>query len=322
MSNHLHLQVEKKSRLLIIIFFLCTSISFFAQEECLIIGRTTGELSIKEKLNIRVFGFSSSLSGQVTLPGVSINVIEGDSVNIDFWNISQGNPVSLYCESIEFLQKEENGKVMKEKKPIDHMEHGFYSFKAEKPGVYLYYSPENNPFNFQAGMFGTIIIQPKKNDSLSEKKGNEALWCSHEIDTKWHTDQIMNVAHDDINKPIVLPKYNPDYFLINGKMIKDIKGLQSLNDIKSEGVLLRLVNSGLYLHEIALPSSMKFKLIFGDANHVLVSSKEIKIQLYPKECLELLLFLENIEEKERILYRFIDPILKKVHFKANIPVFY
>lgn len=313
--------MKKRNKIILAFSFLFVNAFLFSQNKRLIIGRTTGKLAIRKNIEIRTFGFTDSLSGQVTLPGSDIDVKEGDSVSIDFWNISQGNPVSLYCKEIEFGQRNKENEVLKKKEPVHHMEHGFYSFLAKKAGTYLYYSPENYPFNLQAGMFGVIIIRPKENDSLAVKSLNEILWCSYEIDTKWHKDDIMGTEYDVSNRPVILPDYKPDYFLINGEIVIKNKGLQSLEN-KKETVLLRLINSGLYLHEIQFPSGAKLQLISGNDTNITALSKGNKIQLHSGECFELLASLENVGEKEQVSYHFIDSISKKVCYKANIPVFY
>jgi len=313
--------MKKWIKIILVFSFLFIGTFLFSQNERLIIGRTTGKLAIRKNVEIRTFGFTDSLSGQVTLPGSDIDVKVGDSVNIDFWNISQGNPVSLYCKEIEFLQQNKENEVLKKKEPVHHMEHGFYSFRAKKAGTFLYYSPENYPFNLQAGMFGVIIIRTKENDSLHAKPLSEILWCSYEIDTKWHKDDIMGTEYDVSNKPIILPDYKPKYFLINGEMAIKNKGLQLLEH-KKETVLLRLVNSGLYLHEIQFPSGVKLQLISGNDTNIIALSNGYKVQLHPGECFELLTFLENVGEKEQVSYQFTDPISKKVCYKANIPIFY
>ncbi|AYN06629.1 copper oxidase [Flavobacterium sp. 140616W15] len=307
--------------MIVVFSFLFVSTFLVAQNERLIIGRTTGQLAISSNLKIRTFGFANTLSGQVTLPGSYIDVRVGDSVNIDFWNISQGNPVSLYCKEIEFLQLNKEKELMKIKEPVHHMEHGFYSFQAKKAGTYLYYSPENYPFNLQAGMFGVIVIRPKENHATTVEPLSEVLWCSYEIDTKWHTDAIMGTEYDYTNKPIILPVYKPNYFFINGETVLKNKGLQSVTH-KKEPVLLRLVNAGLYLHEIVFPSNTKLQLISGNETNIMKLSDGYKVQLQPSECIELLSSLENVGEKESIMYHFIDPISKKEYYKASIPVFY
>lgn len=319
--DNLSLEMKRRCKCILVFLFVCTGPFLSAQNDRLIIGRTTGKLAIAKNVTIRTFGFTDSLSGQVTFPGSEIEAREGDSVSIDFWNISQGNPVSLYCKEMEFQQRNAENEVVKVKEPIHHMVHGFYSFQAKKAGTYLYYSPENYPFNLQAGMFGVLIIRPKETDSLDHKPSQEMLWCSNEIDTKWHTDAIMGTAYDVSNKPILLPLYKPNYFLINGKTTIENKGLQSFVN-KKEKVLLRLVNSGLYVHEIQFPSDAKLKFISGSDRNLIAGPNGFKIQLNSRECLEVLVFLDQVIEKEKIRYHFIEPISKKVAYKAEIPVFY
>ena len=301
--------------------FLLSNLFLFSQNEHLVIGRTTGKLLLKNNVPIRTFGFTNSLSGQVTLPGSQIKAKVGDTVRVDFWSISQGNPVSLFCKEIDFVQWDKNNKLMKKKEAIHHMEHGFYSFIAEKPGTYLYYSPENYPFNLQAGMFGLIIIEPKEKDLLAAEPLREILWCSNELDTKWHTDAIMGTEYDPRNKPIVLPPYKPNYFLINGQVASDSKGLQSL-DRKNETVLLRLVNSGLYLHEIVFPPNAKLKLRFGSETALTESANGCTVALHAGESLEILVSLENVGDTEQLMYRFNDPISKKKVYETAIAVFH
>jgi len=309
------------SKILFVVYFLFVTSFLFSQNERLIIGRTTGKLVLSNAVTIRAFGFASSLSGQITLPGYAIDAQEGDEVKIDFWNISQGNPVSLHSKEIEFVQRNKNNEIMKVKEPIHHMEHGFYSFQAKKAGTYLYYSPENYPFNLQAGMFGVIIIRTKEKDSLAVKPSNEILWCSNEVDPKWHTDAIMGTEYDISNTPIKLPDYKPSFFLINGGTALKNKGLQALAD-KNETVLLRLVNAGLYRHEICFPLGTKIQFISGNETHILRVTTGYKIQLDSGECLELYAFLGDTAQKEKISYQFIDPVSNTIYHQADIPVFY
>lgn len=311
--------MKKKGTILLLIslFWLIRS---YSQKDQLIIGRTTGKLALNTKTSIRTFGFTSSLSGQVTLPGSTITAQVGDSLFIDFWNISQGNPVSLYCKQIDFIQRDSTREISKIIEPIHHMEHGYYSLTAAKPGTYLYYSPENYPFNVQAGMFGLIIITEPKAE-INGEEPEEVLWCSHEIDTKWHTDALMGTEYDPSNKPILFPEYNPKYFCINGKNITKIKGLQSRTN-SQKTILLRLVNAGLYNHIIQFPSKVKLHVKFVTDNNSNNKSLENKVTLGSGESMELLVSLKEVTANEQIMYQFIDPITKKNSFKATIPVFY
>lgn len=309
-----------KNKIGLLIIFLLVAISLSAQNEKLIIGRTTGKFVLKKNNELRVFGFSNSLSGQVTLPGSLIEVKQDDSIYINFWNISQGNPVSLYSKGIDFEQQNEAHQVIKVKQSIDHMEHGFYTFSTKKCGTYLYYSPENYPFNLQAGMFGVVIIRSKITDSLAVIKNNELLWCSYEIDTNWHTDAIMDVEHDDINKPIELPDYQPKFFFINGVATKNVKGLQSYAK-RSEKIVLRIVNAGLYRNEILFPLKTELGVVFGKRDAISTTSKNEIVQLEAGDCIELSISLAEVKKNETIIYQYIESETNQVKHKAKISVF-
>lgn len=311
----------KKQGIILLLISLFGITPLFSQKEQLIIGRTTGTVSLNKNKSIRTFGFTSSLSGQVTLPGYTITTRVGDSINIDFWNISQGNPVSLYCKEIDFVQRDSNKEISKIKEPIHHMEHGFYSFTATKQGTYLYYSPENYPFNFQAGMFGLIIISEPKKVANTVEAFEEVIWCSHEIDTKWHTDALMGTEYDSSNKPVLIPEYSPNYFCINGQNSTKIKGLHSRTNAKKT-TLLRLANAGLYNHTIHFPPKAVLQVKFATDSNFKNKVTENKVNIASGECIELLVSLEEVTANEKITYQFIDPITKKNFFKASIPVFY
>ncbi len=313
--------MKKLFTILVFYIFLLWITPLFSQKEQLIIGRTTGILFLNNKKSIRTFGFTNSLSGQVTLPGHIISAKVGDSVHLDFWNISQGNPVSLYCKEIDFLQRDSNHEIMVKKEPVHHMEHGYYSFLAKKTGTYLYYSPENYPFHLQAGMFGLIIIKSPNTYSQSVTSMEEVLWCSHEIDTEWHTDDLMGTEYNPSNKPIIIPRYAPNYFCVNGKNSKKVKGLLDRNS-NHKTILLRLVNAGLYLHSVQFPSKVKLQINNGIDSNFNQKIKENKIVIASGETIELLVNLEDVNAKEKIFYQFIEPETQKECFRAEIPVLY
>lgn len=307
-------------RILFFVFLFWTTVSY-SQKEQLIIGRTTGTLSISPKKNIRTFGFTHSLSGPVTLPGHTITAKVGDSIHIDFWNISQGNPVSLYCKEINFIQRNRDREILSKKEPVHHMEHGYYSFVATKPGTYLYYSPENYPFHLQAGMFGLIIITPENTDAVADTSFPELRWCSHEIDTKWHTNMLMGTEYDPTNQPIPIPKYVPEYFCINGQKASNIKGVISKKDT-SKTILLRLANAGLYTHTIQFPVKVILEIKNHNINDISNKIQQNKITIASGETIEIVVNLEATTPKETITYQFIEPTTQKEYATTTIPIWY
>jgi FtsP/CotA-like multicopper oxidase with cupredoxin domain len=283
------------------------------QQEHLIIGRTTGELLLDGE-KIRVFGFTNTLSGQVTLPGTTIEAIAGDSVGIDFWNISQGDPHVIFMDSI-LLQRKTSDGLIAEEQAVYHMDHGYYQFAAPAPGTYLYYCSENFPVNLRAGMFGVMIVRPEIPLPLVQQ---ELLWCSFEMDTVWQQLAISDTEDDLL--PHEFPAYNPQYFLLNGKPIKEAEAI-AWNVGKSKApILIRLVNAGQWKQEISFPKPLIIQPI-NKRKTLLKNRRFQELILNPKETCELLVYPPETKKKYRVKYVFRDPVSEQIKHRTFLPIF-
>lgn len=283
------------------------------QQQHLIIGRTTGELLLKGE-KIRVFGFTNTLSGQVTLPGTSIEVMTGDSVLIDFWNISQGNPHVIFMDSIPLVRTTSDG-VLAEEQAVYHMDHGYYHFIAPAPGTYLYYCSENFPFNLRAGMFGVMIVRPK---AAPQEEGQEFLWCSFEMDPVWQ--ELALLEAENTPQPNERPIYQPQHFLLNGKPFKETEPMALSEGKNNAPILIRLVNAGHWQQEINFPKGLRLQLL--DERKTLFKTKhQQQLVLAPRETCELLLELPLVKKKRRIKYIFRDPETGRMKHRAFLPIY-
>lgn len=307
-------------RIILIIFVLAGFVST-AQEEWLIIGRTTGALSFNKTDTIRCFGFSNSLSGQITLPGVPIEVYQGDTVAIDFWNISQGRPHSLSIKGLEISQKNQRQIYTTEKEEVHHMNHGFYKFHATELGTYIYYSSENTSFYLQAGMFGLVIVRPKEQNETTQKL-REVIWCSHEIDTSWHSDYLMDFEDEFRGAKVDYPRYKPDYYLINGQTIKLNKGLGFDPPTDSSKVILRLANTGAFNNLITFPENVSVTYLSGNSTSLTSDKKGAQIHLETLESIDVLVSVKSYSRKSRIVYSYIEPSSGKTKHKSKLPLFF
>ena len=305
-------------RLLLEILFLVITLTSTAQSEWLIIGRTTGELSFNGKDTIRCFGFSNSLSGQITLPGAMIEAAEGDSVLIDFWNISQGAPHALSIMNLEILQKNNKGHYEIEKKEIHHMDHGFYKFHAKEAGTHIYYSSRNTSFSLQAGMFGLVIIQPK-----TPKKINcpEVVWCSNEIDSTWHSNYLLDYENEFRSAKPQYPKYKPQYYLINGQEINQNQGLELDPSIDTNQVILRLANTGTFSNLITFPRNVTISHLSGDPQVITKDKNGTHVHLETLETVDVLVQTDAFSENTTVLYRYVDSNTGKTKHKVKLPLF-
>ena len=291
----------------------------FGQGEQLIIGRTTGVFNLDDDSSVRIFGFTNTLSGQVDLPGITLEAMVGDSVTIDFWNISQGDPHTLFIDGIELRLTDEDGLPLKEE-TIHHMEHGYYHFRADRPGTYMYYCPENYPFNVQAGMFGILIVRPNEKSVPKTPKHKEILWCSFEMDTTWHNDSIMEIERSKSFFPVENPSYNPQYFLINGSPVDQIEAVDSFGKRNKEPILIRIQNTGQWQHEISFPEKLTIEKLSGDDAILTTSAKTKKLILKPKENCELLVYAPKRIIDLNIQYDFRNPETNKIEHTGYIPV--
>jgi len=291
--------------------------STVAQVNKLIIGRTTGVFELENKDSIRVFGFTNTLSGQVTLPGTTLEVIEGDTVLLDFWNISQGDPHEIVIKGIELTKTNTSAKEQLDQR-VYHMEHGYYHFLAKNPGTYIYYCPINYPFNLQAGMFGVLIIRPQK--ALLNPKNKELLWCSFEMDTNWHNNEVMDVEYDEQATPLEWPAYNPKHFFINGKTNQQLKEQEMVLNISSkQTTVLRLANTGFWQHKIKFPQELNVEIKRTSNLKNSELNKLNQLTVDPLETFEIWITSQK-KTKETIQYDFINPATNKVENTQYIPV--
>ncbi len=300
-------------KFVLIAFLQCTVTMVFSQSEIMLIGRTTGELDLGNKQTVRVFGFTNSLSGAISLPGTSINLTVCDSVNVDFWNISQGQNHAFFIKGIP-LTKEL--KTQAKTEGIAHMEHGFYQFNAAVPGTYIYYCPLEFPFNLQAGMFGIINLKEPSDSSKLE----EVLWCSYEIDTAWHNAALLDFEYTTRFDQKEIPPYNPSYFLINGWANQKLKKERLTLSLKERPRLkITLVNTGQYNHQITFPPEVGIEVLRFSNKELNYLNENNCIHLPPMETCELILTAQK-KIKTFIKYQFIDPNQRQFPFTQQIPI--
>jgi len=301
---------------------LLINFTTIAQVNELIIGRTTGVFQIESKDSVRVFGFTNTLSGQVTLPGTTIEVMEGDDVTIDFWNISQGDPHEIVIKGID-LKTNDASPIKNVDNSVHHMEHGYYNFIAEHPGTYIYYCSVNYPFNIQAGMFGVLIIRAHEdylNATKKETDTKELLWCSFEMDPNWHDNSLMDVEYEQQPELAELPPYNPQHFFINGKTNEQLNNKEIVMNLDTEGpTILRLANTGFWKHEIKFPNELKVEVIRRNKlkNNNLESIRNLTIN--PLETFELRISSKKTTNKN-IQFDFINPETNSIENTQYIPV--
>lgn len=254
----------------ILLLALCFESSGQIDYSKLIIGRNNGSKTLHDGHVTDIFGFAETLGEAIDLPGPTIEITEGDSVEIDFWNVSQGAPHTIHLHGLDVDQ--ENDGVPHLSFEVHHMDHGIYKFKAPHPGTYIYHCHVVSTIHVQAGMYGVIIVNPADGSNNTTWIGGESfdrdiLFNATEIDTNWHIESVLDHEHDTVNPvPMYIPEsYEPQYFLVNGESGSQLTDPSNFYTTgQNEDVYMRLVNIGYYGVRYIFPSTVNARTISSD----------------------------------------------------------
>ncbi len=272
-------------RILLVLFLSLFVLASDAQSKVLLIGRNLGTKTLPDSNTIRTFGFAKGLNDNPSVPGPTLHVREGDSLTIDFWNISQGAGHTIHLHGLDVDQA--NDGVPHLSYTVEHMEHGYYKFKAPHPGTYLYHCHVISSIHVQAGMYGMLIVHTKS-DSLKTWEGGyrfdkEFALLTSEIDTFWHQDTVLNQGHDHMIHTAVIPKFNPQFFLVNGHASRNEREVDSIHFKAGEKVFLRLANIGNLANKYHFPSFLNAQIVSSDGRALPSAEMTNELWVFPGE---------------------------------------
>jgi FtsP/CotA-like multicopper oxidase with cupredoxin domain len=261
--------------------------TYCAQTNVFLIGRTLGDKIIANGDTLRVFGFAPNLGAHPPIPGPLIEANQGDSVHIDFWNVSQLHHHTIHLHGLDVNQQNDGVPMLSFE--VDHMEHGFYHFKAPHAGTYLYHCHVGSTIHLQAGMYGPIIIRPSDGSNTTWDGGyafdTETMMFMSEFDTFWHSDSILDHPHDTtaMLDTLEVPRYNPDNFLINGLSDHQLEDSIELNSKTDFVNYFRLVNIGYCSNRVIFPASLGAQIIDSDGRPLPSVEMNDTVDIYPGE---------------------------------------
>lgn len=274
-------------RKVVLIVIMLIAVGAHSQVNVFLIGRTIGEKIIANGDTIRVYGFAPNLGSHPPIPAPLIEANQGDSVIIDFWNVSQLHKHTIHLHGLDVDQQNDGVPMLSF--DVGHMEHGWYRFKAPHAGTYLYHCHVGSTLHLQAGMYGPIIIRPSDGSNTTWDGGyafdTETMLFMSEIDTFWHTDSILDHEHDTLatHDSLDIPIYNPDFFLINGFSDQQLEDTVEV-DTKTDFVnYLRLVNIGYCTNRVIFPAGFNAQLIDSDGRPLPTPLNQDTVYVYPGE---------------------------------------
>jgi FtsP/CotA-like multicopper oxidase with cupredoxin domain len=283
----------------LILTLLCILITILAESQIdynkLIIGRNNGIHTFHDGQQTRTFGFTETLSAAVKVPGPTISCNAGDSVKIDFWNMSQGAPHTIHLHGLDVDQQNDGVGMLSFE--VMHDEHGYYYFKAPHPGTYLYHCHVGSTIHLQAGMYGLVIVRPTDGNQNLNWDGGETFnkefsLLASEMDTVWHNDTILDHEHD-MTMPLYVPEvYNPQYFLINGLSGTQLTDpVNYLFALKNDKIYMRLANIGYYGTKFIFPTGLNARTVASDGRPLPFEVLSDTVEVLPGERYETFLQL-------------------------------
>ncbi len=251
---------------------------------------TDGFITQPDGQDIYFRGYSDSAS-TLTVPGQSLIVQEGDTVNITIVN-TLNTDHSYVIDGVVDSGRIRGGRTTT------------VSFTAGAPGSYMFYDNRNAPYNRVLGLHGGLAIMPNgSSDELyagSRTFKQQYFWVINDIDPAWH-DALRRGRTPS-------SQFKPYYFTINGLSMRvpghpDYKnpaidagynGQTRLEGSIGDRALIRTLHAGMCVHSM-----------HWHANHVewLTRNGQILPDVWEKDTI----LLPNNKGKLDVIYPFDPP---------------
>ena len=201
---------------------------------------TTGTATLFGSTTAPIWGYSSSSTpGTATLPGPLLDVNAGECVGVTLHNVDIPEATALLFQGQDMIPDTTGVTVGNTKS---------YTFSAGSAGTFLYEAGliPNAQHQVAMGMYGTLIVRPatagQAYDDASTAYDSESVMVLSEL------DPVLNSSGSPA--AFDMRNYNPQYFLINGKVFPDTAPF-STDPGPGAKMLLRYVNAGLQAHAMS-----------------------------------------------------------------------
>ncbi len=284
-------------------------------------------LKMPDGKQIYVFGYTNDPHGHAQVPGPTLVVNEGDTVNVtlindkdptksryfsgdghtihlhglDLSSVYDGDPMTAPPRTangdIITTPAAEDSGIQPIQGAVQEGQRFTYHFVANYPGTYWYHCHMDVQEHVQMGMYGAFVIQPAGDSSRAyidtPTFDKQYTFVLSEMDSVGH-----QIDHDNIynNGPSMnWTHYKPDYFLLNGKAYPDTTADSddSINSRRGQTVLVRFVNAGSRVR-VLHPDNLRFLVIGTDGRKLDQPYTEDTLQIGPAERYDVLLHLDQI----------------------------
>jgi hypothetical protein len=312
----------KRSTYLFAAFFIC-SFSMLAQTTitylCILRSNAQKDTMCDGKI-LPVFGITNSLFAAAKIPAKILYCNEGDSVVLNTKSISQGDHHTIHLHGLDVDTRNDGDPSTSFW--LNHQQDTTYSFKAKHAGTYLYHCHAADVVHVQMGMYGMIVVRAAGGVKTAWTGGpsynKDYKWLMSEVDSVWH---YHIPKHDTLADTVNVPKYVPNYFLINGKCGNEINSDDSINikGAQGEKILMRMANIGYLANCIIFPSWLNAQIIDSDGHPLPNAIVNDTCYIMPGERFSVML-QSNIQGTANVSVDYLDMNTGNVTYSNLVPV--
>ncbi len=264
-------------------------------------------LKMPDGQKIYAFGYTDDPNGPAKIPGPTIIVNQGDTVNITLDNNQDptktkynttGDGHTIHLHGLD-MPSAMDGDPMTAPggHPVMQGQTFLYHFVAKYAGTYYYHCHESAAEHIQMGMYGALVIRPRGHANQAYDNtpafNKDYTFVLSDMDSARHQQDYNNLyaGGTDVN----WTDYHPNYFLINGKAWPDtmMDPNDNVNATVGQTVLIRLINTGYEVHSIHA-HGFHFTVIGSDGRKLSSPYDKDTIDIAPGERYELLFHLNQV----------------------------
>jgi len=258
---------------------------------------TDGEHRTADGATLYIWGYSLvDEPGTATLPGPTIEVNEGDHVEIVLTNIGPSRPgVQRAAHTIHLhgLDVDQVNDGVPETGPSARVgESVTYRFVATHAGTYWYHCHVETVEHLTMGMYGALVVHPAD--------GPGRAWTDGPSYDRAYTlllsesDPAWSAAIRDARR-VERTRFDPRYFFINGRSFPDTMVASDTHVMGHLGdrVLVRLINAGYGWRSMHM-HGFHFEVIASDGRPLPAPLLKDTISVAPGERYDLLVTLDQL----------------------------
>lgn len=274
-------------RKLALLLFILFSLSLKAQQkDFYMFSKMNGTVLLEDATSTNFWGFGfyvPSSPNRPTLPGPTLIIDEGDTVNIHFRNLSlEMHTIHLHGLDVDQL----NDGVPATSYAVVYNDSTVYTFVAKNTGSFLYHCHVETVHHLAMGMYGMIVVRNKPNPNQLFDSGpgfnKEYLFLGSEMDRAWNDFPLA---------PGPFNLYAANYFMINGfsgaQLFTDSTNV--INAQVNDSIVLRLGSMSYGYQKYTFPTGLNAKVYMSDGRPLPTPFSSDTLRIYPGERYEVVL---------------------------------